>query len=96
LIQRIIDQRINAHNQAVVTHTALLMLGISALSTLVAIGSNMLSAKVAESVARDLRDALFVKIQAFSFFQASSSAARPLAYYARRQITLVGIIPPHQ
>jgi ATP-binding cassette subfamily B multidrug efflux pump len=67
LIQRIIDQGIKAHNQSVVIHTALLMLGISALSALFAVGNNILSVQVGESVARDLRDALFVKIQTFSF-----------------------------
>jgi len=67
LIQRIIDQGIMQHNQTVVIHTALLMLGISALSTLIAIGNNITSVQVGESVARDLRDALFVKIQSLSF-----------------------------
>jgi ATP-binding cassette subfamily B multidrug efflux pump len=67
LIQRIIDQGIGPHNQQVVIQTALLMLGISALSTLIAVGNNILSVQVGESVARDLRDALFLKIQTFSF-----------------------------
>jgi ATP-binding cassette subfamily B multidrug efflux pump len=67
LIQRIIDQGITGHNQPVIIHTALLMLGISALSALFAIGNNILSVQVGESVARDLRDALFLKIQTFSF-----------------------------
>jgi ATP-binding cassette subfamily B multidrug efflux pump len=67
LIQRIIDQGITPHNQAVVIQTSLLMLGISALSTLFAVGNNIFSVRVGESVARDLRDALFVKIQTFSF-----------------------------
>lgn len=67
LIQRIIDQGITQHNQSVVISTSLLMLGISALSTLIAIGNNVLSVQVGESVARDLRDALFVKIQTFSY-----------------------------
>ena len=43
------------------------MLGISALSTFVAIGNNNLSVRVGESVARDIREALFLKIQSFSF-----------------------------
>ena len=67
LIQRIIDQGIEQHNQQVVLQTAALMLGISALSTLFAIGNNNLSVQVGESVARDLRDALFLKIQTYSF-----------------------------
>src|SRR5512135_632102 len=67
LIQHIIDQGITQHNQAVVIQTALLMLGISGLSTLIAIGNNNLSVQVGEGVARDLREALFLKIQTFSF-----------------------------
>ena len=67
LVQRIIDQGIGGHDQGVVVRTALLMLGISLLSALFAIGNNVLSVQVAESVARDLRDALFRRIQSFSF-----------------------------
>ena len=67
LIQRVIDQGIAKHNQPVVIQTSLLMLGISMLSTLIAIGNNNLSVQVGESVARDLREALFLKIQTFSY-----------------------------
>jgi ATP-binding cassette subfamily B multidrug efflux pump len=67
LIQRIIDQGITAHNQQVVIQTALLMIGISLVSTLIAVGNNILSVQVGESIARDLRDALFTRIQAFSY-----------------------------
>jgi ATP-binding cassette subfamily B multidrug efflux pump len=67
LVQRIIDQGIGQNDQGVVVRTALLMLGISFLSALFAIGNNVLSVQVAESVARDLRDALFTRIQRFSF-----------------------------
>jgi ATP-binding cassette subfamily B protein len=67
LIERIIDQGILQRNLQVVIQTALIMLGISLLSTIVAIGNNNLSVRVGESVARDIREALFVKIQSFSF-----------------------------
>ncbi|MEZ4861466.1 MAG: ABC transporter ATP-binding protein [Caldilineaceae bacterium] len=67
LIQRIIDQGIEQGNQQVVIQTGLLMLGISLLSTLIAIGNNNTSVQVGESVARDLRDALFLKIQTLSY-----------------------------
>src|SRR5512139_42379 len=67
LIQRIIDQGIAQNDQGVVTQTALLMIGISVVSTLFAIGNNILSVQVGESVARDLREALFLKIQTLSF-----------------------------
>ncbi len=67
LIQRIIDQGITANNQQVVIQTALLMIGISIISTLIAVGNNILSVQVGESVARDLRDALFTQVQSFSY-----------------------------
>ena len=67
LIQRIIDQGITANNQQVVTQTALIMIGISIISTIIAIGNNILSVQVGESIARDLRDALFTRIQTFSY-----------------------------
>lgn len=67
LIQRIIDQGITAHNQQVVLQTALLMVGISLVSMLIAVGNNILSVQVGESIARDLRDALFTRIQSFSY-----------------------------
>ena len=67
LVQRIIDQGITPHDMKVVTSTFLLMLGISILDTLFAIGNNNYSVQVGEGVARDLREALFLKIQSFSF-----------------------------
>ncbi len=67
LIQKVIDQGIHQQNQPVVIQTGLLMLGISILSAFTAIANNNLSVRVGESVARDLREALFLKIQSFSF-----------------------------
>jgi ATP-binding cassette subfamily B protein len=67
LIQRIIDQGIGQHNQTVVLQTAAIMLGISVLSAMIAVGNNIFSVRVGESVARDLRDALFLKIQKYSY-----------------------------
>jgi ATP-binding cassette subfamily B multidrug efflux pump len=67
LIQRIIDQGIARHNTGVVVRTALLMLGISVLSAVIAVLNNILSVQVGEGVARDLRQALFRKIQTFSY-----------------------------
>jgi ATP-binding cassette, subfamily B, multidrug efflux pump len=67
LIQRIIDQGIHRHDQTVVIKTGLLMLGISLVSMGIAVGNNILSVRVGEGVARDLREALFLKIQSFSF-----------------------------
>ncbi|MCX6072409.1 MAG: ABC transporter ATP-binding protein, partial [Chloroflexi bacterium] len=67
LIQRIIDQGINAKDQAVVIQTGLLMLGLSALSAVIAVGNNILSIQVGEGSTRDLREATFVKIHSLSF-----------------------------
>jgi ATP-binding cassette, subfamily B, multidrug efflux pump len=67
LIERLIDRGILENDRALVIHTALLMLGVSALSIFVAIGNNDLSVRVGESVARDVRQALFLKIQTFSY-----------------------------
>ena len=67
LVQRIIDQGINQQNQAVVLQTSAIMVGISLVSTLIAIGNNITSVQVAESIGRDLRDAIFSKIQTFSY-----------------------------
>ena len=67
LIQRIIDQGINQQNQQVVIQTSIVMLAISAVSVLIAIGNNVFSVQVGEATARDIREALFLKIQALSF-----------------------------
>jgi ATP-binding cassette, subfamily B, multidrug efflux pump len=67
LVQRIIDEGISQNSQAVVLQTAALMLGISLLSAVLAIGNNYFSVRVGEAVARDLREAIFKKIQSFSF-----------------------------
>ena len=67
LIQRVIDQGINGHNIQVVIHTSIIMLVISILQVLFALANNLFSIQVGEAVARDLREALFLKIQSFSF-----------------------------
>ena len=67
LIQHLIDEGINQNNSTVVLQTSLLMLGISAVSTVFAVGNNIFSVQVGEGVARDLREATFLQIQAFSF-----------------------------
>jgi ATP-binding cassette subfamily B protein len=67
LVQRIIDEGIAKGDRHVVIRTSLMMLGISAVSTVVAISNNVFSVRVGEGVARDLREALFLKIQSYSF-----------------------------
>ncbi len=67
LIQRIIDEGINGGSTSVVIQTTLIMLGISVTSALFSIGNNFLSVQAGEGYARDLREALFLRIQSFSF-----------------------------
>jgi ATP-binding cassette, subfamily B, multidrug efflux pump len=67
LVQRIIDQGITPGDTRTVTSTFIVMLVISALNTLFSVGNNNLSVQVGESIARDLRDSLFTKIQSFSY-----------------------------
>ncbi len=67
LVQRIIDNGIHAQNYTVVFQTSALMLVISIASTLFALGNNYLSILTGESMARDLREAMFARIQSFSY-----------------------------
>jgi ATP-binding cassette, subfamily B, multidrug efflux pump len=67
LIQEIIDNGIKQNNLTVVIQTSLLMIGISILSTIIAVGNNITSVRVSESVGRDLREKIFIKIQSFSY-----------------------------
>src|SRR5208283_3714052 len=67
LVEQIIDKGIKLKDMSVVLMTSLLMLGISLLSTVVAVLNSNSSVRVGESVARDLREALFIKVQNFSY-----------------------------
>jgi ATP-binding cassette subfamily B protein len=67
LIQRIIDEGINGGNMQVVITSSIIMVCISLLQVLFALANNFFSIQVGEGVARDLREALFMKIQSFSF-----------------------------
>ena len=67
LVQRIIDQGITPGDIDVVRRTTLLMLGISLLNTAFAVANNVLSVSASEAFSRDLREALFRKIQEFSY-----------------------------
>lgn len=67
LIQRVIDQGIARNDTSVVLQTSALMLGLSVLGALLAIGNNYYSVQTGESVARDLREATFLKIHSFSY-----------------------------
>ena len=66
LVQHVIDFGIKQNSMLVVLQTSALMLGISLLDTIVAVLNSNSSVRVGESVARDLREAIFVKVQGFS------------------------------
>ncbi len=67
LVQRIIDDGIAQNDVGAVISTSVLMLVISFLGMSFSIGNNTLSVKAGEGFARDLREAIFIKIQEFSF-----------------------------
>jgi ATP-binding cassette subfamily B multidrug efflux pump len=67
LVQKIIDQGIMKNDLNLIANTTLLMLGISIINTIFAIGNNIFSVQVGESFGRDLREKVFIKIQSFSF-----------------------------
>jgi ATP-binding cassette subfamily B protein len=67
LIQQIIDKGINQNNMSMVLQTSVWMLVITLGSTLTAVGNNIFSVRAGEGVARDIREALFTRIQSFSY-----------------------------
>jgi ATP-binding cassette subfamily B protein len=67
LVQRIIDKGVNQNDMQVVLQTSAIMIGLSLLQFVLALGNNLYSIRVGEGIARDLREALFVKIQSFSY-----------------------------
>ena len=67
LVQQIIDNGIVPRNLDVVKRTTWIMLGISFSNMAFAIIYNILSVYVSEGFARDLRKAIFQKIQEFSY-----------------------------
>jgi len=67
LVERVIDEGIRRKDMTVVLETSAIMVGISLLSMIVAVLNSNSSIRVGESVARDVREAIFVKIQNFSY-----------------------------
>jgi ATP-binding cassette subfamily B protein len=66
LVERTIDQGVRRGDMAVVLGTSALMLALSIIEVAAAVLNSNSSVRVGESVARDLRQAVFVKIQSFS------------------------------
>ena len=67
LTQTIIDKGIGEKDMQVVVQTALLMVGVSVLSTLLAIANTIYSVRVSQDFGHDLRAEIFKTIQKFSF-----------------------------
>jgi len=67
LLRRLVDQGITQKNMSVVLTTALIMLGATIISTFFALGNNVHSIRFSEGFARDIRSALFDKVQTLSF-----------------------------
>lgn len=67
LVEQIIDQGVKKNNLNVVLTTSAIMLGVTLLDALVAIGSSIYSVRVGQSVSRDVRKSIFLKIQEFSY-----------------------------
>lgn len=67
LVERIIDQGIRQNDLRVVMQTSAIMLAISIVNTYVAVLNNNYSVRTGESTARDIREALFIKIQQLSY-----------------------------
>lgn len=66
LVERIIDSGVNREDLAVVLGTSGIMVAVSLTGMIVAVLNSNASIRVGEGVARDLREAVFVKILGFS------------------------------
>ena len=67
LVQVIIDDGVAKRDMAVILRTSLLMIGASLLSAALMVGNTIYGVRASRSFEADLREAIFKKIQAFSF-----------------------------
>jgi len=67
LTQRVIDEGVARQDLALVVTTSLLMLGAAMVSALFSIGNTLLSVRVTQGVAADIRSAIVRQVQTFSF-----------------------------
>ncbi len=79
LIQRLIDHGIARNDQPLIIQTALIMIGISLLTAVIAIANNITSIRVGEGVARDVRRALFLEDSVVLVWQFEPRAHRRAA-----------------
>jgi ATP-binding cassette, subfamily B, multidrug efflux pump len=92
LIAHLIDHGIARRDHGVVLHTSLVMLGIAAVSTVIAVGNNLYSVRVGEGVARDLREQLFLKIQQTSFGNLDRQKTGPLLVRLTSDVSAVSLL----
>lgn len=67
MIRRIIDEGIAPRDMNVILATTALMIGAALIEVVLTIGNTILSVKAAQSLAADVRAAIFHKIQSYSF-----------------------------
>lgn len=67
LVQVIIDEGVAEKNMEVILRTGFMMIGASILSALFMVGNTILAIRASRGFEADLRDAIFEKIQRFSF-----------------------------
>jgi ATP-binding cassette subfamily B protein len=67
LVQVVIDEGVTKQNQEVIIRTSLLMVGISVISALFMIGNTIFTVRASRGFEADLREAIFKKVQTFSF-----------------------------
>jgi len=89
LTQRIIDQGIAKGDLHVVWTTALVMLGAALVSALFTLGNSVLSVRVAQNFAHDLRSALMRKVQSFSFRNLDELRTGPLITRSTSDVNMV-------
>ncbi len=67
LVQVIIDDGVAAGNMPLILRTSLLMIGVSILSAALIVGNTIFAVKASRAFEADLREALFKKVQTYSF-----------------------------
>jgi ATP-binding cassette subfamily B multidrug efflux pump len=66
-VQVIIDQGVVSKNMSVIFQTSLIMIGASILSALLSLANTVFSVRASQRFAADVREAVYHKIQSFSF-----------------------------
>lgn len=92
LTQRIIDRGIARGDLRTVGLTAGAMIGLAVLSTLFAIANTILSVRVGQSFAHDVRNALMGKVQTFSFADLDKFRTGQLIVRSTSDVSMVEMV----